>query len=390
MTILDFFRKQTPTPTPPPTPTVEKLQTTVVSINLSNSDFPSITEVKNKDWVMFGTNNNYPDTLIDLYNSSSIHQSIVTQKSKMIAGGGYTLDETRLSFEQKVEVEKMLRFFSDGKDIQNFIDLISGDWELFGACSIEVIWSKDFSRVVKVNRVNPRYIRSGKFVDGKVEEYYFSDNWTNTRTNPPVRIPAFSISNKTDYTQMMYFKKYNPSQEYYGTPGYISSTNWILADSQIGVYHNNNISNGFAPGVSINFMKKPASNEEKDIIVGELKRQYQGARNAGKPLVFFSDGPDNRTIIEQIGASDLDKQFTVIHEQIVTQICSGHRVTSTELFGIAVAGRLGNADITSAYNIFEKTVINPERQTIQRIINDIFLLNALPVDFKLIPLNILV
>jgi capsid portal protein len=387
MALLDFLFTKQKTETPQPK---EAQPTYVVSVNLQNSDFPKIREIKNKEWVNFGDDNLYPDTLIDLYNSSSIHQSILTQKSKMIAGNGYTYDDTTLTDIEKVELQKLLKYFDNDKSIDTFLDLVSGDWELFGSMCVEIIWSRDFSKVVQFKRVKPSYIRSGKMKEGKVEEYYYSTDWSNIRSVPPVRIAAFNINDKENYTQLLYIKKYNPNTEYYGVPTYTSALNWIAADSQIAVFHNNNIRNGFNPGQAYHFTKKPNSIEEREIIVNELKRQYSGARNSGKPLVFFSDGVDNKTIIETISPSDLDKQFTVIHEQIVTQICSSHRVTSTELFGIAVPGRLGNADINTAYNIFENTVINPERRVIETLMNDLFFLNGLSVNFKLKPLNILV
>lgn len=361
----------------------------VVSINLQNSDFPKIKEIKNKDWVNFGEDNLYPNQLIDLYNSSAIHQSIITQKAKMISGNGFEYNDENLSYEQQIEFQKMLRFFDNEVSLTTFLDLISGDWELFGSIAIEIIWSRDFTKIVRFKRVNPSYIRSGKLDEGKVNSYYYSKDWGNVRNNPPVEIPAFDILNKTDYSQLLYVKKYNPNTEYYGVPSYVSAINWIKADAQIGVFHNMNIKNGFNPGIVLHFTKKPNSFEEREIIVNELKKQYSGARNSGKPLVFFSDGAENRTQIDTIQPSDLDKQFTVIHNQIVTQICSAHRVVSTELFGISIPGKLGNADVSIAYNIFENTVIAVERKVIQTLINDLLLINGIDVNLTLKPLNIL-
>ena len=361
----------------------------VVSLNLQNSDFPKIKEIKNKDWVNFGEDNLYPNELIDLYNSSAIHQSIITQKAKMISGNGFEYNDENLSFEQQIEFQKMLRFFDNEVSLTTFLDLISGDWELFGSIAIEIIWSRDFTKIVRFKRVNPSYIRSGKLNEGKVENYFYSKDWSNIRNYPPTEIPAFDILNKTDYSQLLYVKKYNPNTEYYGVPSYVSAINWIKADAQISVFHNMNIQNGFNPGLAIHFTKKPNSAEEREMIVNQLKKQYSGARAAGKPLVFFSDGAENRTQIDTIQPSDLDKQFTVIHSQIVTQICSAHRVTSTELFGISVPGKLGNADVSVAYNIFENTVIAPERKTIQKLINDLLLINGIDVNLTLKPLNIL-
>jgi hypothetical protein len=387
MALLDFlFKKQNIQ-----TQTVIKDNfPSVISLNFGYNNYPVITESKNKEWVNFGEDNNYPDMLIDLFNQCSINQSIITQKSKMINGGGYTYNDNNLDASQKVELQKMLNFIDNENSIEVFINLLSGDWELFGAMAIEVIWSRDFSRITSYKRVKPSYIRSGKKEDGKVSKYYYSQNWMSVRNNPPTEIAAFDPNDNTNYNQLIYLKKYSPSTEYYGLPGYASAMNYIQADVQIAQYHNNNIANGFAPGLMINFTKKPGSQEERDIIVSELKKNYQGARNAGRPLVFFSDGAENRTIIEQVGASDLDKQFEVVHRQIIEQICSAHRLTSTELMGIAIPGRLGNSNLEIAYNIFENTVIKPERDYLSKVINDLFRYNGLFINFELLPLNILI
>jgi len=57
--------------------------------------------------------------------------------------------------------------------------------------------------------------------------------------------------------------------------------------------------------------------------------------------------------------------------------------------GIAIPGKLGNSNIETAYNIFENTVIKPERDYISKVINDLFKINGLFINFQLKPLNIL-
>ncbi len=88
----------------------------------------------------------------------------------------------------------MLRFIDNEHSIDDFINLIAGDWELFGAMAIEVIWSRDFSRITSYKRVKPSYIRSGKKEEGKVKTYYYSQNWASVKNYPPTAIPAFDIN----------------------------------------------------------------------------------------------------------------------------------------------------------------------------------------------------
>jgi hypothetical protein len=379
MAFFNFNLNKTSKPIIEQSKPIEQKAFDIAVIDFSKSTTPTTREIKSKDWVLFGEDNLYPQLLIELYNSSGIHQSIINQKAIMMVGAGYDIiKKTILDDSKEVELEKLLEFFDNNEsNLQTFLEYISFDWILFGAIAIEVIWNKAFTRIVKYKRVSPADIRVGKKnKEGKVTTIYYSSDWSDKRINP-TPISVFDINNKEEYTQIMYIKKYNPQNNYYGVPEYVAALNYISADSKIGLFHNNTIDNSFAPSLSIHFKKVPNSEEEKEVIISQLKKQYQGAKNAGKPMVFFSNGGDFKTDVDVIPVNDLDKKFTVLHEQIIVNICSSHRVTSTELFGIATPGKLGNSDIDISYNIFEKTVINPDRLKIEKIINDCFYYNGL-------------
>ena len=61
-------------------------------IHLAEYNLPTITEVNNKDWIQFGSDNLYPQYLLELYNGSSINNAIIKGVSSMIYGEG--LDAT--------------------------------------------------------------------------------------------------------------------------------------------------------------------------------------------------------------------------------------------------------------------------------------------------------
>ena len=52
-------------------------------------DLPRIEEKKGKDWVDFGSNNLYPDLLIELYNNSAMHRTAIEAKVDAITGEGF-------------------------------------------------------------------------------------------------------------------------------------------------------------------------------------------------------------------------------------------------------------------------------------------------------------
>ena len=60
----------------------------IININLETSTSPTVTEVRGKDYIEYGTQdwkNLYPQFLIDLYYSSSISAAIINATSEMIS-----------------------------------------------------------------------------------------------------------------------------------------------------------------------------------------------------------------------------------------------------------------------------------------------------------------
>ena len=57
-------------------------------VNLSTYTTPEIVEKSNKEWVSYGSDNNYFKYLIDRYNGSPTNNAIINGISEMIYGRG--------------------------------------------------------------------------------------------------------------------------------------------------------------------------------------------------------------------------------------------------------------------------------------------------------------
>lgn len=357
---------------------ISKPQMTNDIISLSIMvDLPKIKESRNKVYVEYGVDNQYPEFLKDLYSSSPTHNAIVKTKSLMVVGEGYTYDDTFLSEADKINVLKIV-----GR-LEGEFNALSLDFQYMGAMAFEIIWSLDFSRVVEVNRVDASKLRSGKFEDGVVKEWYYKRDWSDRREEISC-IKALDKSNKTDHRQLLYVPGEMVSNEYYGEPGFIGAIDWIALEAQCGVYYRNLIENGFSPSVVVKFFQKPANQEERDAIVGGMKRAYTGTKGS-KFLAVFSDGKELSPEITPMEVSNMDKQYTVLADQITQKILTGERVTTTELFGIAYPGQLGSSDFDIKVRCFEKFVIRPDQKIFEAAINEILSLNGYDVNFKLNP-----
>jgi hypothetical protein len=89
-----------------------------------------------------------------------------------------------------------------------------------------------------------------------------------------------------------------------------------------------------------------------------------------------------------IDVSNLDKQFIALADQIQSKIITGHRVTTTELFGISTPGRLGNSDFATEVQVFQTFVIKPSQSQIEKTINKVLKINGLDVNFKIKPYEV--
>ena len=339
----------------------------------------------------YGRDNLYPNELMRMLDSSPLHGSIVEFKTLMVAGAGITLNglgvqETRDYLNQMepnaaLKIRKLLDTPNSGENLHEIVTKISADWQIFGALAIEITWSRDFSEIARIKHIPVMRVRSGKICEGNVEEYFYSRDWSKFRQKgfEPVRIPTFDRANKEEAVQLLYHRRERADLDYYGSPSYNSALGWINIHSQMALYHNSNIKNGFNPSFVITFNNPPPTPEGKQELINKLKKQFGGAENTGKAVVFWNTGgrPEDAPKIEPVNVSNINKQFTVLQEQVRSEIISGHRITSQQLIGISTAGQLGaTQELETAYKIFQATVITPDQLVIEKIINKIFRING--------------
>ena len=118
----------------------------------------------------------------------------------------------------------------------------------------------------------------------------------------------------------------------------------------------------------------------------DIERQLSGASNAGKFIVTYSDDPDRKPDFEPFQLSDAHNQYQFLSEEVTSKIMVGHRVTSPQMFGVAVPGKLGGGgELAEASELFEKNVIAPARQVVTEAVKT--LLRAAGLDAQLVQLS---
>ena len=313
-----------------------------------------------KGFVTFGEGNVFPQYLIELYNESPVHGSIVNSIAFMIAG-------QNLSTTNPQAANEITRLQLDKLRHTTALDL-----KLHGGFYWEIIWSMDRKTIAQVNHLPFENCRLACSDDNDdITGIYYSRDWNDTRKkkNIPAYIPMFNPDYKDEYPkQVMFVHSIVPGSEYYPKPDYISAVNNIELTRQISEYQVNLILNGFFPSLITSFNNGIPTLEEQRMIKNQLQQAIQGAENAGKVLTFFNEDRDRGVEFTPFPVSDMDKQFETLVSQAIESILVGHRVTSPLLFGIRDGGGLGsNTDeMKQAMRIFMKQVVEP----FQRMITD--------------------
>ena len=362
----------------------------IININLETSTSPTVTEVRGRDWIEYGTEdwrNLYPQFLIDLYYSSSISAAIINATAEMISAEDLIIeDEEDRDLEARIKLQNFLDRANGNESLHEVLKKVAFDFKLQGAFALNIVWSKDRTQIAEIYHVGVEKIRCARPDEmGKTNGYYISSDWANTRTNKPYYVPAFNVNDRTSPNQLLYSGLYSPNMNSYFTPDYVSCNNWALIDSRVSEFHLNNISSGFSGSFMISFANGIPTAEERNQIERSLTDKFCSETNSGKFVLTFSDDKTRTPEITAITPSDLDKQYLALQELLTQNILSGHRVTSPMLMGIKSDTGLGNNadELNSAANFYHNTVIVGFQSQLLKVLHKIFKVNNMdmPVQF---------
>ena len=369
----------------------------IISVSLETSTSPVITEVRGRDWISYGDANGewanlYPQFLIDLYYSSSISAAIINATADMINGKDIIIDDEEDGElnERRVKLQNFMDRANSNETLHEVLKKVAFDFKLQGAYALNIVWSKDRTQIAEIYHVPVEKIRVERPDElGKVRGYFVSNDWTNTRTNKPYRVPAFNANDRTSANQILYTGLYSPNMNAYFTPDYVSCNNWALIDSRVSEYHLNNISNGFSGSYMISFANGIPSAEERNEIERSLAAKFTSQDNAGKFILTFSDDKTRVPEITPISPSDLDKQYLALQEMLTSNIMSGHRVTSPMLMGIKNDTGLGNNadELNSAANFYLNSVVMPYQHQILKTLSKLFKINDMDMSVSFVQLK---
>jgi len=343
-------------------------------VNLSTYTTPEVKEYKNKEWVAYGEDNNYYQYLIDRYNGSATNNAAINGISQMIFGRG--LDATN-SNKRPDEYAQMKSLLKDD-DVRK----LSYDLKLMGQCAMQVIYNKKHTRIVEVAHFPIETLRSGKAnEEGEVDSYYYMADWSDVKpSDEPERLSAFGTSK--DEIEIYCVKPYRAGFYYYSPVDYQGGLQYAELEEEIANYHLNNIMNGLAPSMLINFNNGIPDEEERSIIESKIREKFSGSSNAGRFILSFNDNNESGASIEPVQLSDAHQQYQFLSEESMSKVMVSHRIISPMLLGIKDSSGLGNNadELKTASILMDNTVIRPFQTLLINAFDNILAFNGITLN----------
>ena len=339
-------------------------------VSLSSYNRPKVVEDKKKDWVAYGSDNNYYQYLIDLYTNSTTSNAIINGVSNMIYGKG--LDALDSSTKTN-EYAALRSIFHD-----NCLRKISLDLKLLGEASFQVLY-KD-GKVVRGEHFPRQTLRAEKCnEDGEIEGYYYHHDWANKKpADKPQRIAAFGYGNGKE-PEIKMVKRYVSGYDYYCPVDYQGGLAYSELESEISDYLINDVQNGFSGTKVVNFNNGVPDREKQMSIKNDVMNKLTGARGE-KVIIAFNNNAESKTTIDDVPLNDAPAHYEYLSTECSTKLMVAHRVTSPLLLGIrdGNSGLGNNADeIKTASLLFHNITIRPYQDLIIEAIDDILGVNGI-------------
>ena len=338
-------------------------------LNLSSYTTPTIQEANRENWVEYGDDNNFYAYLIDRFTNSTTNNAIINNIARLIYGKGLSaLDASKKPNEY---AQFMALLHKD--DIRKIVL----DRKLLGQFAVQVHYNDKHDKILKAYHIPVNLLRAEKCdKEGKINGYYYSDDWTDVKKYAPVRYSAFGSSK--DKVEILFSKPYAVGMKYYSYVDYQGCLPYCLLEEEIGDYLINEVQNGFSGTKVVNFNNGVPTEEQQNIISNKVLDKLTGSRGQ-KVIVAFNNNAESKTTVDDIPLNDAPEHYTYLSEECLKKIMLGHNVTSPLLFGVASTnGFSSNADeLKNSSILFDNMVIRPFQEEIIEAFDSILAFNGI-------------
>lgn len=309
------------------------------------------TEIRGKDFIAWGKNNDYGDYLYSLYTDCPTLQSIINGATDYSCGDDI-----------KINIEPYATKINDkGETVNQVVRNAFLDYWTYGAFALNVVRNK-LGGIAGVYYLDVRNVRSDK----KNTFFYYSEDWNKSYGRVKfLTYPAFNPDGK-EASSILYVKRtYNGV---YGVPVYGAAVKAAEIEKSIDTYHLNAINNSFTGSYIISFNDGVPNEQQQEEIVENIEERYSGYQNAARIMVCFNKTKDNAITVEKLDTEDFGEKYQALAKRCSQALFTAFRC-NPNLMGIPTENLGFSAEeYNSAFKLFQKTQILPS----QRLMCDTF------------------
>lgn len=317
---------------------------------------PTISEKVNTrgGYVEYGTDNRFPNYILELYQESPLFSAIISTLTDFIFGDGIIVNDkpNNVCNRKNETIEEVTR-------------KIIFDFSLFNGFALQLI-RNSFGDIVEVNHINFEYLR----INEEGTEVYYND-WGNTKNKKQmIKYERFNPNLKQP-NSILYYRG-NNTRTAYPLPSFIGALKALEISTQIGNFHLNQILNNFTPQLLVNFNNGIIPETEMEEIENAFNEKFQGTNNSGRIVFSFNNDAEHATTLERIADDGFDTKYSALKEQVENDIFVAFRINPI-LIGVNNSNSgFTKQEFSEAFTLFQRTVIQPIQQQLKRVLEQIF------------------
>lgn len=323
-----------------------------------------------RHWVTNGINNVNFKTYQDAFDDSPTNNSIITAKANYVFGEGL-IDLLGTDLYQYIS--------------QDDVELMVLDFEKFGGCSAQVVWSMNQKPLrieyLPIYKLGVNYDMTTQVVNG----YWYSFDWFNRMRYRPKLIPKFIGKYQGNNLEVLYIRK-PTSETFFPVPSWLSALRWAQIEGQISNAGYSHFKNGVGEITLIN--NNSGTFDEEEVAVKKAKEQRDkvvGTDNNAVVIVTYNESAEFATTIDRVAPASLEQHNIFYSEEAERKLIVGHSAPPILFQGSnGGSGFSSNADeMAIAMKSLYRRHINPSRNSILRVLQSVFdLIGDFKLDFK--------
>lgn len=307
--------------------------------------------------VQWGPNNDAPLLYKNCYRSSA------TLKACVDASVNYLLGDA---------VEVNAKAWDNGVNrrgmtMRQFVAHLGASLQIYGGFAFQVIYNQ-LGLPVELFPLEFSNIRTNE----SGTKIWYSKKWTKWSQKAEI-FDAYNPEkiDKDNPTQIFYYKG-DFTTNVYPLPPYFGAIPDVLTEIECAKYSLNSVTNGFSARYILNF---PESNnltdEQKEGLEQAIKTKFCGSEPEANFLMYWSEDGTKKIEVSKIEGDEGPERYIAIKDNARQNIFVSMRLTPNLLGLPTQTTGFNSQEYSDAFKLYEKTVIDPMRDTIVSVISKV-------------------